>query len=815
METERRGKPLVEFKNLSSTVLADAAFTDEITALAVGARCCALGTRLGSIYILEHGAPQQLRKISSNNTCIQALGLEGLRCVSGCADGRITVYPLFGGVGEPWVTEHSQQPILAVALQPVNPSAGSEEKLALCAGGEDGRLVLHQRVLFGGQTVIHANEGAITAVAWRQNLIAWMNDRGVKVYNVKTGQKVTFVPRTSRAKGSLCWLADDQLAMSWGCAVKIAVLLEGDVQTAEVRHQFNAGENITIHGLTPMGSGQLTALESDIPARKSSLRFYSCTGELFHAVEVPMSRGAFHSHLHLGTQRPPLPMYLAGPQEFFTFQVRDLLEYAVQLLEEKNFEEALCLANSVGDGIEGLGHIVCIKCLGPDVQAGNYERACQTLQRFRHLEPPTWQESLVLFDRAGGLPSVCLQLPVPPKETLPKEVYDDALRRLIHYPSALVAVLSYWPKEIFSVRALQELLQKELPSAIPQEGCSQEERSRYEALAFVLEEEDPERSLDLLLALGSPEVFKLLRRSGLQAAKLFMPRIKTIFQVDHRQASELAVALRADGGEDGGAANVDALCAALAEQTRWKHEYLKLLFAEDEIAGQGYHMQMVELFAEYDPMGLLPFLRASERYPLEEALAVCQRKGLREEVAYLLGRAGRVADALRILLEEVGDVGRAVDFASETQDPQLWETLVSFVLQHSHLLVPLLDHLDALESKRLRAFGSESQQPQPPPIATPAHVLRLLPGETPLPRIAVSVQRVLDSLRLSADLHEACSKISSAEMVSQKEACIHRSNRGTELSCQRCALCGAPFGGAGGIVIVGRTVWHQRCHRAS
>ena len=46
-------------------------------------------------------------------------------------------------------------------------------------------------------------------------------------------------------------------------------------------------------------------------------------------------------------------------------------------------------------------------------------------------------------------------------------------------------------------------------------------------------------------------------------------------QVDHRQASELAVALRADGGEDGGAANVDALCAALAEQTRWKHEPLR------------------------------------------------------------------------------------------------------------------------------------------------------------------------------------------------------------------------------------------------
>eukprot|EP00435_Cladocopium_sp_Y103_P023128 s2067_g5.t1 len=220
--------------------------------------------------------------------------------------------------------------------------------------------------------------------------------------------------------------------------------------------------------------------------------------------------------------------------------------------------------------------------------------------------PEKWgggKESLVLFDRAGGLPHIALQLPVPPKETLPKEVYDEALRRLIHYPSAL------------------------------------EERSRYEALALISEQDDPEMALDLLLALGSSEAFKLLRRQA-AGEKFFMARLKRFFQVDHQQSCELAVAFRS-------AVPVDDVCAALEGETRWKHEYLKLLFAQDEIAGQGYHMQMVELFAEYDPMGLLPFLRASERYPLEEALAVCQRKGLREEVAYLLGRAGRVSDALR------------------------------------------------------------------------------------------------------------------------------------------------------------------------
>ena len=55
----------------------------------------------------------------------------------------------------------------------------------------------------------------------------------------------------------------------------------------------------------------------------------------------------------------------------------------MQLLEEQRFEEAIRLANSAGEAIEGLRHIVCMKCLGPDVAQGHYEKACETLQRFR------------------------------------------------------------------------------------------------------------------------------------------------------------------------------------------------------------------------------------------------------------------------------------------------------------------------------------------------------------------------------------------------------------------------------------------------
>ena len=49
-------------------------------------------------------------------------------------------------------------------------------------------------------------------------------------------------------------------------------------------------------------------------------------------------------------------------------------------------------------------------------------------------------------------------------------------------------------------------------------------------------------------------------------------------------------------------------------------------------------------------------------------------------MAYLLGRAGRVSDALRILLEEVGDVVRAVEFASETQEPSVAKQIALLTL---------------------------------------------------------------------------------------------------------------------------------------
>ena len=45
----------------------------------------------------------------------------------------------------------------------------------------------------------------------------------------------------------------------------------------------------------------------------------------------------------------------------------------------------------------------------------------------------------------------------------------------------------------------------------------------------------------------------------------------------------------------------------------------------------------VRLYAEYDPPQLLPFLRTSVYYPLQQALDECTQRNLTPEMVYLLG----------------------------------------------------------------------------------------------------------------------------------------------------------------------------------
>ncbi|CAK0885634.1 unnamed protein product, partial [Prorocentrum cordatum] len=220
----------VEFRSVMATAMKDVMpSSDEVTCVALQGRTLVVGTRLGLVLRADHsGSPASL--LLSGSSPVRAVAVDARErfCASGAANGSLSVKALEpgGGGGEPATYEHGAGSVLGVALMP-EADAPRAEACTVCAGGEDltGALCPTAAACSARPPgLIHEGEGRVTQVCWRARpqLLAWANDTGVKVFNAKTRQKVTYIPRPQPSPGaggggwqagqcSLAWAADDHL----------------------------------------------------------------------------------------------------------------------------------------------------------------------------------------------------------------------------------------------------------------------------------------------------------------------------------------------------------------------------------------------------------------------------------------------------------------------------------------------------------------------------------------------------------------------------------------------------------------------------
>ncbi|KAL9044276.1 MAG: hypothetical protein Q9214_002575 [Letrouitia sp. 1 TL-2023] len=96
------------------------------------------------------------------------------------------------------------------------------------------------------------------------------------------------------------------------------------------------------------------------------------------------------------------------------------------------------------------------------------------------------------------------------------------------------------------------------------------------------------------------------------------------------------------------------------------------------------------LFAEYDRTLLMNFLKTSQSYTLELASKICDRRNYTFELVYLLSKEGRTNQALRLIIDKIGDVSQAIAFAKEQDDPSLWDDLLDYSMDKPSFIRGLL-----------------------------------------------------------------------------------------------------------------------------
>lgn len=83
--------------------------------------------------------------------------------------------------------------------------------------------------------------------------------------------------------------------------------------------------------------------------------------------------------------------------------------------------------------------------------------------------------------------------------------------------------------------------------------------------------------------------------------------------------------------------------------------------ALEEVDNSGlYDWQLLNLLAKYEPKKLLPFLKRSQHYPMQEALDVCRSGQLYPEMVYLLSRMGNIIEALNIIIHRVKRISHSL-----------------------------------------------------------------------------------------------------------------------------------------------------------
>uniref|UniRef100_A0A453DEF6 Vps41 beta-propeller domain-containing protein n=1 Tax=Aegilops tauschii subsp. strangulata TaxID=200361 RepID=A0A453DEF6_AEGTS len=222
---EPEEEPRLKYQRLGGSVPAILS-TDAAAAIAVTDRAVLLGTHDGTLHILDFQGNQS-KEIKAHTATINDISFEDREYIGSCSDdGTVVISNLF--TDEKLKFEY-HRPMKAIALDPQY----SRSNNRFATGGLAGQvLVLTKKSWVSGynKKVLREGEGPIHSMKWRTDLLAWANDAGVKVHDMKTDRGIAFIekpkgiPRPEVLLPHLVWQDDTVLVIGWGTSVKVAAI---------------------------------------------------------------------------------------------------------------------------------------------------------------------------------------------------------------------------------------------------------------------------------------------------------------------------------------------------------------------------------------------------------------------------------------------------------------------------------------------------------------------------------------------------------------------------------------------------------------
>ncbi|KAH1220626.1 Vacuolar protein sorting-associated protein 41 [Glycine max] len=751
-DEEDEEEPRLKYQRMGGSIPSLLA-SDAASCIAVAERMIALGTHGGTVHILDF-LGNQVKEFSAHASVVNDLSFdtEGEYIGSCSDDGSVVINSLF--TDEKLKFEY-HRPMKAVAL---DPDYARKMSRRFVAGGLAGHLYLNSKKWLGYRDqVLHSGEGSIHAVKWRASLVAWVNDAGVKVYDTANDQRITFIekprgsPRPELLLPHLVWqlLAGENLSK---------LLQLGQITKKQPMGLAPFGDALVVLAYIPGEEDGDKDFSSTAPLRQGNaqrpeVRIVTWNNdelstdalpvhgfEHYRAKDYSLAHAPFSGSSYAGGQwaagDEPL-YYIVSLKDVVIAKPRDTEDHIAWLLQHGWHEKALAVVES-GQGRSELLDEVGSRYLDHLIVERKYREAASLCPKLLRGSASAWERWVFHFAHLRQLPVLVPYMPTE-NPRLRDTAYEVALVALATNPSFhkdLLSTVKSWPSVIYSALPVISAIE-------PQLNTSSMTDSLKEALAelYVIDGQF-EKAFLLYADLLKPEVFDFIDKHNLHDA--IRGKVVQLMRLDCKRAVPLLIQNR-DLISPPEVVNQLLNADDKSDCRYFLHLYLHSLFEVNPHAGKDFHDMQVELYADYDPKMLLPFLRSSQHYTLEKAYEICIKRDLLREQVFILGRMGNSKQALAVIINKLGDIEEAVEFVTMQHDDELWEELIKQCLHKPEMVGILLEH----------TVGN----------LDPLYIVNKVPNGLEIPRLRDRLVKIITDYRTETSLRHGCNDIIKADCV--------------------------------------------------
>ena len=191
-----------------------------------------------------------------------------------------------------------------------------------------------------------------------------------------------------------------------------------------------------------------------------------------------------------------------------------------------------------------------------------------------------------------------------------------------------------------------------------------------------------DRAVKIYLKLQNKDVFHLIRSQNLH--NVINSIIVELMTLDVDKTIQLLIE---------NPKNPHQIVESLKSHEKFLFAFLEV-FEKVDSSGE-FDWKLIQLCVKHDRAKLLPLLKRSKVYPLQEAFDLCKNNFLHEEKIYLLDRMGNAIEALEIIVSELKDAKMAIKFCREHDDIELWEFLIDKSIDKSEIVTLLMDSMSS------------------------------------------------------------------------------------------------------------------------